>query len=192
MSSRLPALALLFFGARLSAATDLYVSPAGKPSADCSLATPCDFATALRLVLPGDTVHAAPGAYPSPLIINSISGAISQRITLLGGAAWVPNITITNSAYLTLDGIHVQGAKANAITMKVSPFVIVQNGVYMNSSNYGITCGGYGPGTVVACNYLVLQNLTIGGSKNHAIYLGGPSVGVVLSTSRCVGTTHFS
>ena len=174
----------ILFVARVESAV-LVVSPSGSSNKICSTAYPCDFATALRIMTPGDNITALAGVYETHVNIT-VSGTTTARLTINGGggAAQLPSVTFVKAGFITLDGFSVLNATGTAITMRESPHVTIANTVLLDAGNYGVTCGGYGPGTLVACDFLELRNVTIGRSKNHGLYVGGPNNGLVLANSR--------
>ena len=102
-------------GAAEPAALSRYVAPDGHDAGNAclDLATPCATpAHALDQALPGDTLHLAPGSYPTAGLLIDRAIAIqgdSAANTTLDGQGRATLLTVADGGALTLDGLTLRG-----------------------------------------------------------------------------------
>jgi hypothetical protein len=156
----------------LSQSNDLYVSPSGNDSTNCSFLTPCQtFWQAENLAQPGDVIHLLEGNY-NEVYDAYKSGNANAPIIITGNNAVVKSLLISGD-YIIVKNIEVTGAEYHGIITKGSHIVIQDTVVHHNvtDNGYGPICntqnnidGGWGSGIKVERGS---ENIII---KNNLVY----------------------
>jgi hypothetical protein len=140
-----------------SSTVPLYVSTTGSDSAPCTQSAPCrTFDRAYHVAVPGQTVIAAAGSYPSQTITSDSSkvapavifvpssvGAVSlSNLTIMGSYVDVRNLIITGVWYVGTSSTVPQSAQPHHVALrKVSAARFFING----ASNVSVLGGSVGP-----------------------------------------------
>ncbi len=152
----------------VSQSNDLYVSPSGDDSNNCSFINPCQtFWQAESLAEPGDVIHLLSGRYDEVYDAYK-SGTPDAPITITGNNAIVKSMVISGD-YIIVKKIEVVGAVYHGIITKGKHIVIQDTIVHhsVTDNGFGPVCntqkyleGGWGSGIKVerGSEYITIKN----------------------------------
>ncbi|MFJ5714154.1 right-handed parallel beta-helix repeat-containing protein [Neobacillus sp. NPDC093127] len=147
----------------------LFVSPTGKSTAKGTLAEPMDLETAIKYVLPGETIFMREGIYSPSAMLNikkEYSGEKDKLKTLaayngekvtIDGQAKLTNVIQLNGDYWHVAGFHVTGATSNG--MRVSgDHNVVEQMLFNYNGDTGLQITGSGTNPDLWPKYNLILN----------------------------------
>jgi hypothetical protein len=167
-SAALAASAVLAFAAASSAAT-YFVSPSGSDSAAGTADAPAkSLARGVALLKPGDMLAIAPGVYQESVTI-SVKATAEAPVTITGtqGVQIIPSsddgITVTDSAYVTLQGLGIYGAKGSGLVVTKSENITVRGCGMLDSGRHAVL--------VTLSDYVSVEACEMRGTRGDAAVL---------------------